>query len=251
MKRRYLVLLALLSFVITLVLHAPANLLYAWTLGARPGAVALHGVQGTLSQGRFDALSVNNRPVLADARWALHPAWLALLRFSADIETGGATVARVRISKGLLGTLRLSHISAAGSVKALAGVLGQPALPVEGQARIEAPLLRLDGGLPVEAEGEVQVENLVWTLSRDPLPLGSFSARLGTDDKGVAVSLAGGPGPLELDGTATLAPDRAYDLQLKLRPRPEATAQLLTLVRSLGQPDAQGWYHVRRSGQFK
>jgi general secretion pathway protein N len=251
MKRRYLLLLALLAFLVTLVLHAPANLLYAWSRGPAPaGAVMLHGLHGTLVDGGFTTLTVNNRAVLNNARWKLHPAWLALLRFTADLEAGGDSVVRMTVSRGVLGKLRLSDLNAAGSVKALLGALGQPALPIEGQARLELPVVRLDGGVPVEAEGTAQIDNLVWALAREPLPLGSFEAQLSTDDKGIAVNLSSGPGPIELSGTATLAPDRAYDVHLQLRPRQDATAQVQTLVRSLGTPDAQGWYHVRRNGSY-
>lgn len=251
MKRRWLLVLALLSFLVTLVLHAPANVVYGWTRGAQAtGGPQLHGVQGTLTDGSFAALTVNNRPVLGATRWTLHPAWLALLRLSADFESGGDTVIRVNVSRGVLGTLRLSQLDAAGNVKALLSSLGQPALPVDGQARLRFPLLRLDDGVPVEARGTAELQNLSWTLAREPLPLGTFTADLSTADKGVTVDLTSGAGPLELSGGVTLAPDRSYDLHLQLRPRPQAPEQLLTLVRSLGQPDAQGWTHVRRNGSL-
>lgn len=248
-KRRWLVALALLAFLLTLVLHAPAGTLHGWTrTGHSAGGLALHGVHGTVADGGFAALTSNGRTVLGETRWTLHPAWLALLRLSADLEARGGTVIRVRVSRGLLGTLRLADLNAAGSVKSLLASLGQPALPLDGQARLEFPLVRLDDGLPVEVRGSAQLENLAWTLAREPLPLGSFVADLSTTDKGVTADLTSGPGPLELSGSATLAPDRAYDLHLQLRPRPQAPAQLLTLVRSLGEPDAQGWYHLRRNG---
>ena len=249
MRYRWPVVLGLLAFVATLVLHAPARLLHGWTRGGPgAGAAALHGVHGTLAAGGFAALTVNNRTVLSDARWTLHPAWLALLRLSAQLEAGGDTVIRVGVSRAVFGTWRLTDLNAAGSVKTLLGSLGQPALPIEGQARLEFPLIRLDDGAPIEARGSAQVENLTWTLAREPLPLGSYTADLRTDDKGIAVDLVSGSGPIELTGTATLAPDRAYDVHLQLRPRAQAPPQLQTLVRSLGQPDAQGWYHVRRNG---
>lgn len=248
MKRRWLVVLALLSFLVTLVLHAPAATVYAWGRGGATGGTALHGVHGTVADGGFAALTVNNRPVLGQTRWTLHPAWLALLRLSADVEAGGDTVIRLNVSRGLLGTLRLADLNAAGNVKSLMASLGQPGLPLDGQARLDFPLVRLDDGLPVEARGSAQLENLAWTLAREPLPLGSFVADVSTSDKGVTVDLTAGPGPLELTGAATLAPDRAYDMHLQLRPRPQAPQQLLTLLRSLGEPDAQGWYHLRRNG---
>jgi general secretion pathway protein N len=248
MKRRWLFVLGLGAFLVTLLLHAPAALLWSWAQQAPATGPVLHGVHGTLADGGFAAMTVNNRPVLREARWTLHPAWLALLRLSADIEAGGDTVLRVNVSRSLLGKLRLAELNAAGSVKALLGSLGQPALPIEGQARLDLPVLKLDAGLPVEARGSAELVNLQWTLAKEPLALGNFTADLSTDDKGIAVDMASGPGPLELSGTAHLAPDRSYDVHLQLRLRPQAPAQLQTLVQSLGQPDAQGWYHIRRNG---
>lgn len=252
MKRGGLIALGLLAFVATLVLHAPAALLYAWSQNPKaPSPTVLHGLQGTLSQGSFDAVSVNGRPTLGSARWTLRPLWLLVLRLTADLEAGGDAVVHVRVSRTPFGTLRFSGVTAAGSVKSLLGVLGQPALPVEGQARLDLPLVRLDHGLPVEAEGTAEIENLAWTLARDPLPLGSFKAELNTDDKGIAVTLSSGPGALDLSGTATVAPTKAYEVQLQMRARPPVSQQLQTLLQSLGAPDAQGWYHLRRSGTLQ
>ncbi|HUR41618.1 MAG TPA: type II secretion system protein N [Verrucomicrobiae bacterium] len=248
--RRWLILLGTLAFLATLVLHAPAALVYGWTRGKAPGPTAVHGLHGTVASGGFSALTVNNRRVIGEARWDLHPAWLALLRLSADIESNGDTSLRVGVSRGIVGATRLSDLVASGSVKALLGSLGQSALPLEGQARLDLPLLKIRDGLPTEARGSAELENLSWTLSREPLALGSFTADLSTGDAGIRVDLTSGAGPLELTGNATLAPDHAYDLHLQLRPRDQAAPQLLSLLRSLGAPDAQGWYHIRRNGSL-
>lgn len=249
MKKRWIVALATLAFLATLVLHAPAALLYAWTQDPKqPAKVRLHGVHGTLADGGFAALSVNNRTTLRDARWTLQPAWLALLRVAVDFQAGDEAVVHARISRAPFGALRFSNLNSAGSVKSLLQMLGQPALPVEGQARLDLPLLRVKGGVPIEAEGSIEIENLAWTLARDPLPLGSFNAALNTDKQGITVSFGSGPGPLEVGGTATLGPEKGYELDLQLRPRSDAPAQLQTLVRSVGPVDGQGWHHLRRKG---
>jgi general secretion pathway protein N len=249
MKKRWLFLLALLAFLATLVTHAPAALLYASTHPEKnAGTVRLHGLQGTLVDGGFAAMTVNNRPVITEARWHLKPLWLGLLRFTADLEAGGESVVRMRVSRAVLGKLKLSDIAADGSVKALLGALGQPNLPVEGRAHLEVPVLKLDEGVPVEVQGNADIANLSWTLAREPLTLGSFSAALSTDDKGILVNLSSGPGPLELSGTATLNRERGYDVSIQVKPKADAPQQLQTLVRSLGAPDAQGWYHIRRNG---
>jgi hypothetical protein len=249
MKARWLVALGVAAFLATLVLRAPAALVHAWVQDpARPATVRLHGVHGTLARGGFAALSVNHRTTLRDARWTLRPAWLALLRVAADVEAGDEAVVRARVSRAPFGAWRLSRLTAAGSVKTLLQMLGQPPLPVEGQARLDVPLLRVDGGVPVEAEGSIEVEGLSWTLARRPLALGSFNAAVTTDPQGILASFGSGPGPLEVGGTAVLKPDRNYVLDLQLRARPGAPDELLTLVRSLGPADGQGWHHFRRQG---
>ena len=252
MQKRWIVVLAALAFLVTLVLHAPAAQVYAWTQDpARPAAVRLHGVYGTVARGGFAALSVNQRLTLRDAQWRLQPAWLALLRLTADVEAGDEAVVRARVSRSVFGTLQLSRLGAAGSARTLLQMLGQPPLPIEGQARLDLPLVRLDGGVPVEARGAVEIENLAWTVARDPIPLGSVNVALATDPQGIVASFGSGPGPLEVGGSAVLKPDRSYELDLQVRPRGGAPETTATLVRSLGPPDGKGWHHFRRQGTLQ
>jgi hypothetical protein len=249
MKKRWLVVLGVLAFLGSLLFGMPAALLYAWSHPEKSARnLRLYGVHGTLVDGGFAALTVNNRPALTDARWHLHPGWLALLRLSADLDTGGDALVHLNVSRAVFGKLRLSDLTATGNVKSLLGLAGQPNLPVEGQAEVTMPLLRLDAGIPIEARGNAEIRNLAWTLSKDPLPLGTFSAAVSTDDKGILVSLDSGPGPLEVSGSVTLSRDHAYDLHVQLRPRPDAPPALQSLVKSLGPVDAQGWYQLRRNG---
>src|ERR1041384_4560078 len=98
--RRNLALLALVAFLVTLVLHAPAALL----LKSKDGdAVQWVGAEGTLSSGRVAAILVNQRPVVNGLRWTLQPWWLALLRVSVDVQTGTEPPVRARISRALFG----------------------------------------------------------------------------------------------------------------------------------------------------
>lgn len=249
MKIRYLILLGVLAFLGALLFQMPAALLYSASNPEKSGKnVRLYGVHGTLTDGGFAALTVNNRPALTDARWHLQPAWLALLRLSADLDAGGDAPVHLNVSRAVFGTLRLSDITASGSVKGLLALFGQPNLPVEGQAMVNLPLVRLDGSVPVEARGTADIRNLAWTAAKEPMPLGSFTASVSTDDKGMLVSLESGPGPLELQGSVTVARDHAYEAHVQLRPRPDASPMLKSYAQSIGPADAQGWYQIRRNG---
>lgn len=249
MKIRWLVLLCLGAFLWTVILHAPANRLYAALVAAQPASVLnIHGVRGTISSGAASALSLNQRPMLRDLEWNLRPAWLALLRLKADIRTQGDLNMRMTVSRAVFGRLRISDLEAVSSVKGLLAASGLPPLPVEGQVRLAIDSAQFDQSLPVQIEGLVEIQGLSWTLARDPIALGDFNVNLTTEDKVLLAQLASGAGPVELSGEARLLPDRRWELKLQVKPRPDASPQMLALVRSLGDPDSAGWYHLRRQG---
>lgn len=251
MRKRWLLLLAVLGFLPALLINVPAGLLYGWSQrGGSAPAVQLYGLHGTLAEGGAAVLSVRGRPALRDVHWTLHSGWLALLRLKLDIASRGEAELAATVSRAPFGATRLSDLHIAGPVKAVLAALGQPALPIDGQMRLDVPVLKLKDGVPVALEGSAEIESLAWTLAREPLRLGSFNALLDSDDKGVRATLGSGGGPMELGGTATLDASRAYELDLQLRVRPDAPPALQTLVRSLGSPDSQGWYHLRRKGSY-
>lgn len=249
MRTRWLVLLGVAAFLWTALLHAPADRLYA-VIASRgePSAVELHGVHGTVSQGGFAGASLNGRPLLQALEWDLQPAWLLLLRLSADLELRGDPQVNMTVSRGVFGRLRLSDTRAGGSFKGTLATLGAPPLPMEGQVRLVVNSAQLADGLLLQVDGLAEFNGLVWTLAREPMVLGDYNANLATDDKGVLAQLASTSGPLEVSGEARLMPDRNWELQLQVKPRPGASPPLLALVRSMGNPDSAGWYHLRRRG---
>lgn len=251
MKWRWPVGLGLCAFFITLMLHAPAAVMYGWSGGTADGSspLRIYGMEGTVSQGRFAALTLNQRPLLGETHWHLKPAWLLLLRATADVETRGDTALHVRVSRAVFGKWQLSDLEGSTPAAALLGFVGLPGWPLTGQAQLALPALQFDGNTPSTATGTIEVQNLAWTQTRELLMLGDFTATFSTDDRGILATLASGPGALELSGEARLDREQNYDLHLQLRPRPEATPPLRTLVQSLGQPDLQGWYHLRRQGR--
>lgn len=254
MTLRYL-LLGLLVFVIGLVVYAPAATLYGWTrpaADAPPSPVALSGVSGTLFDGQAAAINLQNRPLLSNLSWSLQPAKLLLGRLAYHLTTNpvgsDALLLDGRVGVGIGGT-RISDLKLNGGIRSLMAAAGQPFVPVNGQAALNLEHLRLRNGWPSDAAGELQVVGLAWTLARDPVPLGDYAATLSRDKDDLVALIRTVSGPLELNGDARARPDRSYELHLQLKPKPDAPAMVLNLVRSLGQPDAQGYYHIRQKGQ--
>jgi general secretion pathway protein N len=203
-------------------------------------------------------LGVNGRPMLQDLRWSFQPWWLPLLRASFHVDGGGSDVnvdGRVAL---LFGGVNLSSTKAGGSVKALLGLAGFPFVPVDGQTRIKLDSLKLRQGFPQSASGNVEVHGLAWTLVKTPMPLGDFKADISTERPTTGTTgvdtiklvISTLSGPLDASGEVHLQADRNYDYDLQVKAKSDADPNLRTMLQSLGQPDVQGYYHLRNRGKM-
>lgn len=249
-SRKQLIAFGCGAFALGLLLLAPAATLYGWTRSSKPAALELLGLQGTITAGSLSGAQFGGRPALRDLDWQLQPLWLLLGRASFHVSGGGDTSVDGNVAVSPLGTLRLRDFRAAGAIKPLLAMAGQAFLPVEGQARLELAQLKLRQGLPQSVEGNLQIQGLTWTLARDPLLLGDYRADLSTENDDSVARIRSVSGPLELSGTARLSTDRRYSLELKMKPKPEASDMLRKLVGGAGAPDVQGYYNVRKQGQL-
>ena len=248
MKRSHLIALGVVVFVLTLLAHAPAAALYAW-FAPKASDVTLYGVEGTLMQGSLAGISVQGKPTWQDLHWTLHPLALLTGRVLADVESTTPTTLNSRVSLAPWGR-HFSNLRSTGSLHTLTGAVGQNYLPVEGTVNADISSLTLKGNIPRSAEGTISVEHLAWTLAKDPLMLGDYKATATTDHGQITVKIESVSGPLQVTGDAKVADDQTYDLDLRVKTKPDAVPMLQTLVQSLGQPDAQGFYHLLRKGKL-
>jgi hypothetical protein len=251
MKNRTLVLIGVFAFLVFAVINAPIAVLYGWFApqGAR---VQLVGLDGSLGEGRVAGLLVNGRPALNDLHWRFRPLQLLLLRDGFQVDGGGSAIT---LDSGLAllpgGGLNLNDARVAGSIKSVLGLAGQAYLPIDGQAGLSLDRLRLRKGFPTLAEGRLQLDHLAWTLSKEPLLLGDFEALLTTESDRIVAKVQPLAGPLDVGGEIRmLTGDRSYEVDLQVKPKPNAEPLVQNLVRSLGQPDTQGYWHIRSRGQL-
>lgn len=249
MKRRKLLLLGLLVFLGTLILQTPASLLHHWLaprLASSP--IQFQGLSGTLSSGRVARVDLQGRPLIGDLAWDLRALQLLIGRAS-FLLSGGSGGLLVNGTAFVVpsGTVALSDFRLSDPLRAVAAAAGQAFVPAEGQVGADIDTLKLRDGWPVKAEGLVTVRSLAWKLGRNPVPLGDYQARLETETAGIKATLGTLGGALEVSGEARIGQDRSYELHIQMRPRPDAPPEVGNLVRSVGQPDTQGWYHFRQA----
>lgn len=249
MKRRTLLgLAAAFSFLVSLVIAAPAALVFGW-LQPPLGNLQFAGIEGSLGRGQLAAVMINGRPLVERLQWRLRFSDLLLARIGADLSSSGATLLDGHVSRGF-GALRADHLRAVGSLQTLLLAAGQAFVPLDGKAALQLDELKLRDNWPSSAQGSIRVERLSWTLSREPLVLGSYEASVAPDGDDLAASVKTLSGPLEVGGGGRAKPDRSYELHLIIKPAAGAPPMLASLLQSLGPPDAQGQYHLRREGKL-
>lgn len=253
MKRSTLILLGVAVFLVALLLRAPAVQVQG-LLGSTlaQAGVQLQGVEGSLSAGRAAQVDLRGNPLVRDLGWNLRAAHLLLGRASFALAGGReGTLVDGIVSIVPSGTLTLEDFRLASPLKGVLASAGfGPALPVEGQLSLDLRSMKLRRNWPSQAQGTLTIRGLGWKLGREAVLLGDYSATLDNETGGVKADIATLSGALEINGKARLGDDRSYEVELQMRPRPNAPPMVPNLVRSLGAPDSQGWYHVRRRGQL-
>lgn len=251
MNRKWYIAIAVTVFVANLIAQAPAATLYAWFKPKSGSNVELIGLQGSVSAGRAAGLNINGHPAINSINWTLQPWRLLLGQLGFHVESHGDTTLDSHLALSLLGSIRISDTQSVMNVKSLLAAIGQPFLPLDGQARLQLKSLRIRSSQFKSADGRVEIHGLAWTLAQEPILLGDFAANVSTENDIIVAKFEPLAGALDLNGTAKLSPDQSYEAQLQLRPKPGAPPLLNSLLSSIGPPDAQGWHHIQQRGKLQ
>lgn len=240
----------LAGFVLFLLLAIPAPLIYQWSRDDLGAGVHAFGLEGSLWRGRAASVTAGGLH-FEDVEWRMRPASLLVLRLSHHVlaRTGAGELQAV-VSKNLFGsTLRISTLSGNLPIEQAGPAIGLPLLPFNGRLLVNLDRLDLLQGKPTRAQGTVGAEALSFTFSSPPAPLGNFYVLLETRDDTIHASITSEGGTVEARGAGSSA-EEGYQLDLQVRPRATAPANVVSLLQSLGQPDAEGWRRIQRKGNF-
>jgi len=231
-----LILAGIATLVIGLIISFPARVAYQWFA---PAELKLSGISGSIWRGSAAQGSAGG-VYLANVRWSFRP--LGLLTGKLRFATGsnlasGFLDADIAIGAG--GSVTMSDVAAAVSLAALANAL--PLSGIEGDVSLRFEELVIQGGVPVEAVGTVNIANFV-SRYLSPTPLGDYRAEFQTAGDGVLGSVQALSGVLELEGsTIKLTKDGEYEFAGKVLAKPAAPAAVEQILKFLGTPDARGF----------
>ncbi|MCC5869696.1 MAG: type II secretion system protein N [Gammaproteobacteria bacterium] len=222
-------------YLVVLIATVPAA--FVWRLAAPADATAA-GIEGTAWRGGASTAVIAGTR-LTGLRWSLQPLELLRarlgLRFDTRLDDGFAR-GRLAVSPGGQ-RIWLHDTQAALALQPLATAAGYRG--VAGQLSIALDELVIVDEWPERLQARIGIGQLVISdLGRDSL--GDFALDLAASDGRVRGELADRGGPVEVRATLRLEPDRSYELEGLVQPRPQATQGLREIIEMLGPADAAG-----------
>ena len=163
-----LVLIGVATFVVAVFVVLPARVAYHWFV---PPTIQLAGIDGSIWSGSAREVTASGI-YLRDVEWRVRPLSLFTGRLGMSVSANPASgFLETDLALTFGGDVILSDLRASVPLQMFAQLLNMPGL--SGEASVELASLRVDDGLPVEADGTLTVARLTAPLV-DPGPLGAY-----------------------------------------------------------------------------
>ncbi|MDP3294264.1 MAG: type II secretion system protein N [Nevskia sp.] len=250
MSTRSLLWIGVGSFLAFLIATAPIASIYP-RIAAPDSPLQLSGLSGSVFSGSAGSLSYQGRNLAKPLNWTFSPLALiaARLGFHIDGSVDGLLFDG-HVARTLGGNIVVSSLAASGGLKGLLALSADAQLPIDGEVGVKLDTLTLVEKFPKQASADIDIARLRWTLGRSPLVLGDFKMLVSTEAGVIVAKVSPTAGPLDVGGELRLNTDRSYEIDLKVKAKPEAEPAVQNLVRTLGQPDTEGYYRIKSRAQL-
>ncbi len=243
-SKRGLVILGVATFLIALLATFPARIAYNWF--AMPG-FAMSGLTGTVWSG--SAREANFGPLyLHDIRWKMRPGRLFTGAISYELQANATSgFIETAFSYSVTGKMAMNDLVASLPLSLAAPYFVVPDLSGSTSLRFER--IEIVDGVPVAANGTVQVANLrVPLVSSDSL--GDYKAEFTTRNNGIGASIEDVSAPIDFAGNLSVGHDRRYEFVGIVMARPSTPQSIRNALRFLPPPNARGQQEIREEGSF-
>lgn len=235
-RPRLALLLGSAGFLLALLVTMPLR----WVGPVLPDTIECASPSGTVWHGGCAALRIGTTAI-GGIRWRISAIELLRLRLG-----GGLAIAQpglnVAALVALLPTGRVVARDVSADLQLGYAFIERIAPNLRGTVRLRAELIEIGNGWIRDVRGELSVTDLQQT-SPQALALGRYRivfAEPPAADGRIVGRLSDTGGPLDVQGSLALLPQRGYELSGSVAARPEASPILASQIRFLGSPDAAG-----------
>lgn len=244
LTRSRFVIIGVITLLLGLLIVFPARVAHYWFT---PASVAISGIQGSIwrghaLEGEIGGIYVRN------LNWRMQP-WALFtgeLAYSIEADTVSGFI-NGDAAIGIGGSAALRNFTASLSLQSMQSIVGMPGLG--GTANLQFERLVFEDGIPVAAEGTLEIANLLAPLIHRS-SVGGFRAEFFTQESGIIASVEDTDAVVELAGSLSVSSDRTYQFIAQVAPKDTTPANLREQMRFLGTPNERGQYDLRLEGQL-
>ncbi len=239
---RGLIAFGVVTLILGLIIKLPARLAVQWFA---PSGVAISDIRGSAWSGSASEASVAGIYV-RDVQWEFSP--LSLFTGALAYKVSATPVSgfiESNVSVGLSGALIATDLRASLPLDLFSDVIGISG--IQGNGSFQFDRLKIIDGLPVVADGTLQVADLVVPkIGRDSL--GGYKAEFFTQIDGISASIEDTDGVVDLAGSLQVRADRSYEFIAAVIALPQTPESVRRQLRYLPPADERGQQELREEG---
>jgi len=253
LKRRYFILIALISYIFFTLTNVPASKILTLLKSNIDIPARIYGVEGSLWQGSAQSIEIKSQPPLKNLNWSINPLALLLAQVSANIQTNIEQQSITgQISYSLIsGMLTADNIHTEIKAKALQKLIELPFGELNGNINADIKQLAFDGQKIQQLEGILRWNKAKFSLA-ETVSLGNIQIILNSDDAhNIIATLSNKGGQLKLEGKIKLQPNNNYQLDMKFTPDKKASGNIKQSLSLFAKRQSNGSYRLKQSGNLR
>lgn len=251
MKTKLLLITGSASYLIFLLILTPAANIVPW-LNLPAQKISLYGISGSLWSGSIDT-AVINKHKLQSSVWSLNPFSLFRASLSADLQTNyQSQPVSSRLDYSLLSnSILLTDLQSTVKADALQKLLNIPFGQLAGTIQIKLDNVEVLAGTAPLVNGSIVWNNAKFTLA-DTISFGQLQLALQTSESGdLSGKLSNTQGELSIQGDIKILADQSYSLNIKLKPRANASTELQNILSLIAPRKVKAAHIIQRNGHLR
>ena len=248
MKKKYYLLTAVASYLLLLIATIPANQITGLINENSP--VNIQGTSGTLWQGKAYSITTNNI-TLKKTTWSFNIWQLFIGNVSIDIKTHLLdNDITTEVGTSFIGRYFVNNLSAKFSAAKAAQLANIPLAQLDGTISLNIENARWKQGEAPVATGEITWTDAKITVA-DTASLGNIQILLTESDQELLnAEINNQGGDIKIDGTAELAAESNYSLDVTFSPTASAKNNIKQSLGLFAKKQPNGKYVLKKSGSL-
>jgi len=251
MKTHHYIITAVSGYLFFLLLLTPAATVISF-LKLPSNSIALSGISGSIWSGSIDQARIKQQHI-DNIFWSLNPLSLLTGSISSELKADvydnpvQADLDHSFFSK----STSLYNVSSALNAKDLQKKLNLPFGELAGKLQLNLSELKIKPKSLPSITGIIQWNNAQLTLA-DKISFGNILLTLTPDDQSnLTGKLSNTKGELIIKGQLSVSPKSIYTLNIGFKPRANASAELVSILKLIAPRKEKGQYVLKRSGHLR